>query len=229
MQKIQKTAKLDSGIITDDDLAKINQFALTDLTADQIFTFKAILCDNEIDRDHERFSAEALENLASLMIGRTVIKNHDHDADHQIARIYSAEVADTGKLTSYGAAYKQLIANCYMIRTAGNADMIAEISAGIRKEGSISCSAGSRKCSICGTDSFKEYCSHTAGKKYQNQQCHFVLDDITDAYEFSLVAIPAQRNAGVSKSCDNELRQKSRLFLLKSRININNNKEKNYD
>ncbi len=226
-QTIQKTAQIDSGTITDEELSKINQFALTPLTAEQVFTFKAILCDNEIDRTFERFSNDALEKLSSLIVGKTVIKNHIPDADNQVARIYSAEVTDTGQLTSYGEPYKQLTAHCYMVRTAGNADMIAEISGGIRKEGSISCSISNRNCSVCGKDSLKEYCSHRMGKVYEGKQCHFVLDGIADAYEFSLVAIPAQRNAGISKSYEQdeteetekikELQQRLRLLLLNSR------------
>ncbi|MBR4319457.1 MAG: hypothetical protein IKP69_05335 [Oscillospiraceae bacterium] len=222
-QKIQKTARIDSGTITDEELAKINQFALAPLTAEQVFTFKAVLCDNEVDRTFERFSDESLEKLSSLIVGKTVIKNHTPDADNQVARIYSAEVTDTGQLTSYGEPYRQLTAHCYMVRTAGNTDMIAEISGGIRKEGSISCSLNSRKCSICGKDSFKEYCSHRMGKVYEGRQCCFILDGIADAYEFSLVAIPAQRNAGISKSYEdetekiNELQQRLRLLLLHSR------------
>ena len=38
--------------------------------------------------------------------------------------------------------------------------------------------------------------------------CHTILSDITDAYEWSFVAVPAQRNAGVTKqyggSADND-------------------------
>jgi hypothetical protein len=30
--------------------------------------------------------------------------------------------------------------------------------------------------------------------------CHVILDDVTDAYEFSLVAVPAQPRAGVTKA-----------------------------
>ncbi len=37
------------------------------------------------------------------------------------------------------------------------------------------------------------------GRMYSGKLCHTVLDDVTDAYEWSFVAVPAQVNAGVTK------------------------------
>ena len=64
--------------------------------------------------------------------------------------------------------------------------------------------ASSVICSICGTDNAKSYCRHFPGKSYEKeggaQQCVFTLASVSDAYEFSLVAVPAQKAAGVRKS-----------------------------
>ena len=38
----------------------------------------------------------------------------------------------------------------YMLRTEKNADLIAEIEGGIKKEVSVGCSVGRRVCSVCG-------------------------------------------------------------------------------
>ena len=63
-------------------------------------------------------------------------------------------------------------------------------------------------CSICGTDNTKSYCRHWPGKTYDKEGgqevCTFKLTGVKDAYEFSLVAVPAQRAAGVSKSYTGE-------------------------
>ena len=88
------------------------------------------------------------------------------------------------------------------MRTAGNADLIKEIQGGIKKEGSVGCAIGARTCSICGSDILSSQCRHVPGKSYKGQMCYAVLSDAVDAYEFSLVAIPAQRNAGISKNFD---------------------------
>ena len=86
-----------------------------------------------------------------------------------------------------------------MVRTSENRDLIAEIDGGIKKEVSISCSASERKCSVCGADKDKGGCEHVKGKMYGGRLCHTVLSGITDAYEWSFVAVPAQVSAGVTK------------------------------
>lgn len=205
---IEKAAQLAPQEVTDADLKAINKLALVPLTAEQVFTFKSVLCDNETDRTYERFSLKALQDLKKLFLGKTVIKDHSRSADNQVARIYATELVQTDKATKSGELYTQLVAKCYMVRTAGNADLIAEIQGGIKKEGSVGCSVSSSICSICGTDNTKSYCMHYPGRTYQKdggpKTCTFTLDGARDAYEFSLVAVPAQRAAGVSKSYTGE-------------------------
>lgn len=52
-------------------LDKINKFTRRPLTEEEVYVFPAVLCDNDIDRDGERFSDEALETLRELFVGRT--------------------------------------------------------------------------------------------------------------------------------------------------------------
>jgi hypothetical protein len=201
---VHKAAQLSAHELTDAELAAINKHTLEPLAAEDVFTFKAVLCDNEVDRQFERFNLKALQDLQKLFLGKTVIKDHMHYADNQVARIYSTEL-DTGtKILKSGEPYTRLIAHCYMVKTASNADLIAEIKAGIKKEGSVGCAVSGAICSICGTDNAKSYCRHWPGKSYDKeggpQVCLFTLTGAKDAYEFSLVAVPAQRAAGVSKS-----------------------------
>lgn len=205
---IRKAAHLSAHELTDAELAAINKYALAPLTAAEVFTFKAVLCDNELDRQYERFTVKALQELQKLFLGKTVIKDHVWGADGQVARIYATELVTTGKTLKNGEPYTQLVAHCYMVRTASNADLIAEIKGGIKKEGSVGCSVSSSICSICGTDNAKSYCRHWPGKSYDKdggtQVCTFTLAGAKDAYEFSLVAVPAQKAAGVSKSYTGE-------------------------
>lgn len=181
-------------------LEKIGRFSRRALKEEELYTFPVILCDNEIDRDCERFSDEALEELAQLYVGKTGIIDHDPSAANQSARIYDVTLeTDPEKLTSFGSPYKRLKADAYMIRTAGNTDLIAEIDAGIKKEVSVSCSSSRKVCSICGADVIGGVCEHQKGAQYDGQVCCHILDGITDAYEWSFVAVPAQINAGVTK------------------------------
>ena len=201
---IHKAATLDAHEITEAELAAINKHTLEPLKAKDVFTFKAVLCDNEVDRSYERFSLKALKGLQKLFVGKTIIKDHTWAADNQVARIYSTELVQSNKTTQAGETYTQLVAHCYMVKTASNADLIAEIKAGIKKEGSVGCAVSSSICSICGTDNVKSYCAHWPGRSYNKagamEVCTFVLDGAADAYEFSLVAVPAQKAAGVHKS-----------------------------
>lgn len=181
-------------------LDKINKFTRRPFTEDEIYTFSVILCDNDIDRDYERFSDTALETLAKSFVGKTGIFDHNPTTSNQNARIFDTEiVTDSSRKTRTGEHYRYLKASAYMIRTADNETLISEIDGGIKKEVSISCSAASRKCSVCGCDKSTGGCVHVKGRMYSNKMCHTILDNITDAYEWSFVAVPAQVNAGVTK------------------------------
>lgn len=181
-------------------LTKINSFTRRNFSEDEVYIFDVILCDNEIDRDAERFSHNSLLSLQKLFIGKTGISDHNPKSENQLARIFDTQlIKDNSRLTSWGEPYEYLKASVYMIRTDANKDLIAEIEGGIKKEVSISCSAQKKKCSVCGCDKDTAVCSHMKGRMYSGKLCHTVLDDVTDAYEWSFVAVPAQVNAGVTK------------------------------
>lgn len=205
---MRKAATLAAQEVTDAELRAINKFTLAPLAAEDVFTFSAVLCDNDLDRQHEHFTVKALQQLQKLFVGKTVIKDHYASADNQVARIYATELVETSKTLKSGEVYTQLKAHCYMVRTESNKDLITEIQAGIKKEGSVGFRVASAICSICGTDNAKNYCRHWPGKTYEKeggaQVCTYKLDGVSDAYEFSLVAVPAQRAAGVSKSYTGE-------------------------
>lgn len=202
MEQLQKSAAIKSLNFTDEDFTEIQKFTLnSNIEKDKLFVFKVILCDNEVDRDFENFSTNALYGLAKLFTGTTGIMDHSMKSEHQLARIFNTEVVvNSEKLTSYGEQYAQLIAKAYMVRTNSNQDLITEIEAGIKKEVSVSCALGSSRCSICGRERRTERCEHIGGQEYDGKLCYSTLDDPRDAYEFSFVAVPAQRAAGTSKS-----------------------------
>lgn len=181
-------------------MAQLNQFTRREHREDEVYLFDVRLCDNEIDRDGERFSLNALAQLQKLFVGRTGIFDHDPKGQNQTARIFAAELVTLSeRQTAAGESYTYLKGHAYMVRTDANRDLIREIDGGIKKEVSISCAAASRTCSVCGSDRRAGGCQHRTGHRYGGKLCHTVLDEITDAYEWSFVAVPAQREAGVTK------------------------------
>ncbi|MBQ8905158.1 MAG: hypothetical protein IJY85_02185 [Ruminococcus sp.] len=187
---------------TAEQMKKLSRFTRRAHTPDEVYLFDVILCDNEIDRDGERFSLSALEELKSLFVGVTGIFDHVPKSSGQTARIYDTELCeDATRKTSTGEVYTCLKGHAYMVRTEKNADLIREIDGGIKKEVSISCTAEEQLCSVCGANHRKAPCAHLKGKQYGSKRCHYILGGITDAYEWSFVAVPAQPRAGVTKHC----------------------------
>lgn len=198
--KLMKTANVETLEITDSVMAKINKLALEPLEADDVYVFKAAMCDNEIDRQHERFKTSSLKQIAKAYIGKTLIKDHQRTTNNQVGRVYDAEVVtDAGKQTSLGEPYTAAVAHCYILKTDSNKDLIQEIRGGIKKEVSVNVSVGKMECSICQKDNMKDVCEHWWGREYDGEKCHFILDKPNDAYELSFVAVPAQVEAGAIK------------------------------
>ena len=193
----ERTDILNKNDIREGELELINKHTRTPLTENDVYAFSVILCDNDIDRDFERFSDNALDELAKLFDGVTGIADHNPKSSNQTARIFSCKAEFVpDKFTSDGKPYKRLFARAYVPKS--QKDFITSLESGIKKEVSIGCSVKKRICSICGNEI--ALCSHSKGKYYSNKLCFVTLDNPTDAYEWSFVAVPAQKNAGVIKN-----------------------------
>lgn len=182
-------------------LDKINALTRREFKASELYTFPVTVCGNEIDRDLERFSDKALDELAPMLVGKTIIADHNPTTENQIARLYDTAVVEArAALTKDGRLYRYLKGFAYMVRTEENASLIAEIDAGIKKEVSVGCSVLHRICSVCGKDVTADPCEHRKGHTYDGQLCYHILDGVTDAYELSFTPVPAQPDAGVTKT-----------------------------
>lgn len=190
--QIKKAAEaVSGGMPTAVQLEAINAQAKSQLQAEQVYVFSVKLCDDQVDRDQERFDTAALPELARLFIGKTGIVDHRWSSDKQIARIFETQV-----VKEEGISY--IKAWAYIRRGGSNEEIIADIEAGIKKEVSVGCAMGRSVCSVCGSD--YGTCGHQKGEIYDGQVCCAILQEPMDAYEFSFVAVPAQREAGVMKT-----------------------------
>lgn len=180
------------------DLAKINEQTLRELAGPDVFVFRVAACDDQVDRDHERFTEACLRELAPLYVGRTVLMDHKWSAGNQVARVYDAAV-ETG-----GDGVHRLVLRAYMLRNEATAPVVAAIEGGILREVSVGCAVGKAVCGICGADKSKTFCKHRPGEEYDGKTCVVELSEARDAYEVSLVAVPAQPGAGVVKTYGGE-------------------------
>ncbi len=194
MNEIVKSAALSRQSLSEADLDAINRQALRELSADEVFAFRLAACNNQLDRDNERFSDQCLEQLALLFTGKPVLMDHNWSATTQTARIFAAEVAPMPGVEGG----KQLELKCYMLRSEDTKTAIANIEGGILRECSVGCAVEKATCSICGGSYF--HCNHYKGEEYEGKACHVILSEAADAYEVSLVAVPAQPGAGVIKA-----------------------------
>lgn len=185
---IQKAAELNES-----ELELINVQALRPMAAEEVFAFRLAACDDQVDRDYERFTDEALETMAKLYVGKPVLRDHRWNSECQAARVYAADVESNGDA-------KRLVLRCYMPRTEGTAETITAIESGVIRECSVGVRVSKTSCSVCGAVQQKCMCVHWPGREYDGKLCHFDLDGIKDAYEVSLVAVPAQPAAGIVKS-----------------------------
>lgn len=184
-----------------EELEQINRLTRREFQEEELYCFRVVLCDNEVDREWEQFDEQTLEELAGLFVGKTGICDHEAVSRNQQARIYEARVErEEGRTNLLGQPYCALVAKAYMVRTERNHDLILEIEAGIKKEVSVGCSVQGGRCSICGRERGQHGCEHIPGEVYDGKLCCTVLHGAADAYEWSFVAVPAQRSAGVIKS-----------------------------
>lgn len=209
MAKVLKSLNLNVKTAdANEDIDLINQFSMRKLTPEEVYCFSVAMCDNDIDRDLERFTEKTLDELAPLFVGKTVISDHIWKSGNQIGRIYATEVRKTTEKNTAGVPLRQLIGKVYMLDSEENRPVIEAIEAGILKEVSVGVSVKRRSCSLCDEEMYFNWSSwlmecknhHILGEEYPGDGlCFMNLDDPRDAYELSFVAVPAQRNAGVTK------------------------------
>ena len=89
---IQKAAEVTAApaeAVSAEELRLINTYTRRNLSADEVYVFSVTLCDNDVDRDGERFTVESLFALEKLFVGKTGIFDHPPSAKNQTARIFA--------------------------------------------------------------------------------------------------------------------------------------------
>lgn len=177
----------------DADMEQIRQFALRDLAPEDVFVGKCRVCNDQVDRSHERFPVEYLERFAATLPGKSLMRGHDYSA-LPLGRFFDADVVQDG-----GAHH--LVARYFV--DAQDAATVRGIELGVLRDVSIGFNAGGRECDLCGKtydgwmSDDADACQHIAGKTYDGKTCTltYINAEQAEAMETSLVWLGCQPGA----------------------------------
>lgn len=139
------------------------------------FVFDIILCDNDINKDNEKFSIKALFQMEKLFIGKTGFCGFDYQGKNILGRIFNCKVeCDFDRSTTDGEPYCYLKATAFIkIDTPAKDDIASAIRKGYYKEVNVGCSVID---------------SHMIAGNVK------VIDKVSDAYEWTLLENIIARN-----------------------------------
>lgn len=139
--------------VTADVLGKINHYALTPVTAEEVYVRRKILAHNGVDRDRERFTETLLDDFAATLPGKSTLYAHDRGKFLPLGLYFAATTEEisqeqfkqmTGedpRLPAGVANVKVLWAWYYVIKTPEVESVIKNIEGGTYRHWSIGFSA----------------------------------------------------------------------------------------
>ncbi|MFA6240984.1 MAG: hypothetical protein WC655_08650 [Candidatus Hydrogenedentales bacterium] len=167
----------------EDVAASVNRFALRPLAPAEFVVFTLDLCHNEIDKHFSRFPDEELAKINALTPGRPLMERHDLRGTLPRGTFFRSTLHREGGRVSVRP-------DVYVMRTRDNEDFILNIEGGVYRETSIGFSFETPECSICGKD--LRTCDHVPGRAYGDNTCHYVMRNVLDVIEGSVVSSGSQ-------------------------------------
>jgi hypothetical protein len=163
--------------------ADVNAFALRPLVRGEFAVFSMDLCHNQVDRHFSRFPEEELEKVSAMVPGRPLMERHDLRGSLPRGTFFRSRLHREGDRVSVRP-------DVYVLRTNENEDFILNIEGGVYRETSIGFSFRLPECSVCGKD--LRTCDHVPGRSYGGEVCHFIMRDVLEVIEGSVVASGSQ-------------------------------------
>lgn len=182
-------------LTVEEALTEINKNTLNPLTLDDVFIFKVKLCDSTVDREYDRLTESFLKEFTAKSQSLVGLYNHNWgEVEKQQIRLFKALYIDDDINIPYVLGYAYTLMKNY--------ELIENINSGILKECSIGFNSEGHKCSICGADMLNGVCEqgHELGNLYDGNLCYRLIEHCVDSLEFSLVSVPANKNAGIIKT-----------------------------
>ncbi len=168
---------------TDELLEAVNRFTLRPLTRDEFAVFRLELCHNQIDKHHSRFPEDELERINEMVPGRPLMERHDLHGSLPRGIFFRSSLKRQGDRLA-------VCPEVYVLKTEANRDFILNIQGRVYRETSIGFSFRMPECSVCGKD--LRTCDHVPGRGYDGKPCHYVMRDVLEVIEGSVVASGSQ-------------------------------------
>lgn len=185
------TARRDADGTGGDGTAEaVNRFSLRPLRPEEIAVFTLDLCHNQVDRHFSRFPEEELERISGMTPGRPLMERHDLRGSLPRGTFFRSRLHRDGDRVSVRP-------EVYVLRTRENAGFILNIEGGVYRETSIGFSFRTPECSVCGRD--LRTCDHVPGRDYGGGSCHFIMRDVIEVIEGSVVSAGSQGTAFVAE------------------------------
>lgn len=179
-----------SGGAEDTMLEEVNGFALRPLGADEFAAFTLDLCHNQVDRHFSRFPDDELEKISAMVPGRPLMERHDLRGSLPRGTFFRSTLHRDGDRVSVRP-------DVYVLRTRENEDFILNIEGGVYRETSMGFAFRSPECSVCAKDLRR--CDHVPGRAYGDEQCHYVMRDVLEVIEGSVVPSGSQGTGFVAQ------------------------------
>ncbi len=178
--------------LTDDRLAAIRRLALEDLRPEDLYVRWAVVCNDQLDRDHERFSPDVLQGFARTLPGKALLVGHQHQSAPE-GRFFEAWLEQAGDATN-------LLAGFYIVKTQQNEHLRRQIDGGVYKYVSVGFTCEDLLCDLCGKSIRGPECPHIPGRSYDGKTCTATWHGSAEAAEGSIVYLGSQRGAEIVKA-----------------------------
>ncbi len=159
-------------------LDEVNHYALRPLSREQFEVFSLDLCHNQVDRHFSRFPEAELEKINALVPGRPLMERHDLRGSLPRGTFFRSSIHRERERVSVRP-------DVYVLRTGENEDFILNIEGGVYRETSIGFAFRTPECSVCAKD--LRTCDHVPGRSYGDGQCHYIMRDVLEVIEGSVV------------------------------------------
>lgn len=176
--------------IEDEVVEAVNVFALRSLEREEFSVFTLDLCHDQVDRHFSRFPVEELETINRMVPGRPLMERHDLAGSLPRGTFFRSRL-------QLGEDKTSVRPDVYVLRTKENDDFILNIEGGVYRETSIGFAFKTPECSVCKKD--LRTCNHLPGKSYGGETCHYVMRNVQEVIEGSVVPSGSQGTGFVSQ------------------------------